>query len=130
MLSQGANKAALNCNGETPFDCTTELEIREYVQEKKTLNTCVISICKSMLHVLGFVTPSRLLAVGINELLVAACTGDSDKIRTLVIEEGFSPSHEFQQGVTALHEACEGGHEQCVAVLIELGAVVNQQVSY
>jgi ankyrin repeat protein len=83
-----------------------------------------------MLHVLSFVTPSRLLAVGINELLVAACTGDSDKIRTLVNKEGFSPSHEFQQGVTALHEACEGGHEQCVAVLIELGAEVNQQVSY
>ena len=71
----------------------------------------------------------RLLAVGINELLVAACTGDSDKILTLVNDSGFSPSHEFQQGVTALHEACEGGHEQCVTVLIELGAEVNKQVS-
>ena len=71
----------------------------------------------------------RLLAVGINELLVAACVGDSDIIRSLVIEKEFSPSHQFQQGVTALHEACEGGHEHCVAVLIELGAEVNKQVS-
>ena len=70
----------------------------------------------------------RLLATGVNKLMVAACTGDSDSIRSLVNEEGFSPSHEFQQGVTALHEACEGGHEECVAVLIELGAEVNKQV--
>ena len=61
---------------------------------------------------------------------MAACTGDSNMIRTLVNERGFPPSHEFQQGVTALHEACEGGHEQCVTVLIELGADVNKQVSY
>ena len=70
----------------------------------------------------------RLLAVGVDCLLVAACTGDSDTIRTLVNEEGFSPSHEFQQGVTALHEACESGHKECVDALIELGAEVNKQV--
>ena len=61
---------------------------------------------------------------------MAACTGDSNMIRTLVNERGFPPSHEFQQGITALHEACEGGHEQSVTVLIELGADVNKQVSY
>lgn len=66
--------------------------------------------------------------MGVDCLLVAACTGDSDAIRTLVNEEGFSPSHEFQQGVTALHEACEGGHKDCVDILIELGAEVNKQV--
>ena len=60
--------------------------------------------------------------------MVAACTGDSVNIQSLIKEEGFSPSHEFQQGVTALHEACEGGHEECVSVLIELGAEVNKQV--
>ena len=29
LMSMGSDKAALNWNGETPFDCTTELEIRE-----------------------------------------------------------------------------------------------------
>ena len=71
---------------------------------------------------------TRLLAVDVNRLLVAACSGDSHTIKALVNEEGFSPSHEFQQGVTALHEACEGGHEECVNVLIELGAETNKQV--
>ena len=74
--------------------------------------------------------PVRLLAVGADCLFVAACTGDSEAIRHLVTEEGVSPSHEFQQGVTALHEACEGGFEECVSILIELGAEVNKQVSY
>ena len=59
---------------------------------------------------------------------MAACTGDSERIRTLVNDRGFPPSHQFQQGVTALHEACEGGHCECVVLLIELGAVVNMQV--
>ena len=66
--------------------------------------------------------------MGADRLLVAACTGDSDIIRTLVNEEGFSPSHEFQRGVTALHEACESGHEECVHLLLELEAEVNKQV--
>jgi hypothetical protein len=35
LMSQGADKASLNCNGETPFDCTTELEIREYICPRK-----------------------------------------------------------------------------------------------
>ena len=39
-----------------------------------------------------------------------------------------SPSHEFPHGITALHEACEGGHEEAVEVLIALGADVNKQV--
>lgn len=61
---------------------------------------------------------------------MAACTGDSNSIRRLVNESGFSPSHEFQQGVTALHEACEGGHMESVETLIELDADVNKQVQY
>ena len=44
-------------------------------------------------------------------------------------EEGISPSHEFQHGVTALHEACEGGHVEAMQVLVSLGADVNAQVS-
>ena len=59
---------------------------------------------------------------------MAACTGDSNGIRILVNKEEFPPSHEFQQGVTALHEACEAGHTECVEVLVELGANVNKQV--
>ena len=70
----------------------------------------------------------RLLAAGINELLVAACRGDEKNIESLVNEKGFSPSQQFQQGVTALHEACEGGHSECVVLLIDLGAEVNKQV--
>lgn len=61
---------------------------------------------------------------------MAACTGDTNSIRSLVSENGFSPSHEFQQGVTALHEACEGGHTESVEALIELGADVYKQVQY
>lgn len=88
--------------------------------------TCICVIL--LLHVLN--CSPRLLAEGVNQLLVAACTGDTNSIRCLVNENGFSPSHEFQQGVTALHEACEGGHTECVEALIELDADVNKQVQY
>ena len=54
--------------------------------------------------------------------------GDSEAIRHLVGEEGVSPSHEFAHGVTALHEACEGGYVETVSVLLALGADVNKQV--
>ena len=71
--------------------------------------------------------PPRLLAFGPNRLLLAASNGDHTTIRQLV-EDGVSPSHEFPRGITALHEACEGGHEEAVKVLIDLGADVNKQV--
>ena len=71
----------------------------------------------------------RLLASGPYKLLVAASTGDYPAITRLVNEEGISPSHEFQHGVTALHEACEGGHTEAVQMLVDLGADVNKQVS-
>ena len=73
--------------------------------------------------------PPRLLASGPYKLLVAASTGDYPAITKLVNEEGISPSHEFQHGVTALHEACEGGHTEAVQTLVDLGAGINQQVS-
>ena len=66
--------------------------------------------------------------MGVNQLLVAACNGDSSTLQNLIKNEGYSASHEFQEGVTALHEACEGGFEDCVSVLIALGADVNKQV--
>ena len=94
-----------------------------------TTAACIYLLLRLVLVFMVSLLPFRLLAVGINQLLVAACTGDSNGIRALINEEGFSPSHEFQQGVTALHEACEGGHEECVEILIELGAEVNKQVS-
>ena len=59
---------------------------------------------------------------------MAASEGDSDVIRKMVKEEQISPSHEFQHGVTALHEACEGGHIEAAQLLIDLGADVNKQV--
>ena len=68
-----------------------------------------------------------MLAFGPSRLLVAASDGDHTSIRQLV-EGGVSPSHEFPHGITALHEACEGGHEEAVEVLIALGADVNKQV--
>ena len=70
----------------------------------------------------------RKLAFGAHHLLVAASEGDSDMIRKMVKEEQISPSHEFQHGVTALHEACEGGHVEAAQLLIDLGADVNKQV--
>ncbi len=39
-----------------------------------------------------------------------------------------SPSHDFHHGVTALHEAAEGGFVETVQVLLSLGAVVDKQV--
>ena len=51
-------------------------------------------------------------------------------IRKMVNEEKISPSHEFQHGVTALHEACEGGHIEATQLLIDLGADVNKQVQF
>lgn len=59
---------------------------------------------------------------------MAASEGDSDMIHKVVAEEQISPSHEFQHGVTALHEACEGGHVEAAQCLIDLGADVNKQV--
>ena len=130
LLGQGADRSALNCNGDSPFDCSTQLEIRQCVGCLHVYTSCIhLHDVHVYIHVVGVCLPlHRLLAVGVNRLLVAACTGDSNTLRTLINEEGLSPSHEFQQGVTALHEACEGGHEECVAVLINLGADINKQV--
>ena len=61
---------------------------------------------------------------------MAASEGDCDMIRKMVNEEKISPSHEFQHGVTALHEACEGGHIEATQLLIDLGADVNKQVQF
>lgn len=69
-----------------------------------------------------------MLASGANQLLVAASEGDIEMICKLVEEEKISPSHEFQHGITALHEACEGGHVQASQLLLDLGADVNKQV--
>ncbi len=70
----------------------------------------------------------RILAAGPNKLLVAAASGDHKAIRRLVEEEGISPSQVFQHGITALHEACEGGYVEAVQVLLSLGAAVDKQV--
>ena len=70
----------------------------------------------------------RLLAVGVNKLLVAASDGDYDAVMELVTEQGFSPSHDFHLGVTAIHEACNCRHVEVARLLIELGADVNKQV--
>lgn len=75
-----------------------------------------------------FMYDYRLLASGANRLLVAASEGDKEMILKLVKEEKISPSHEFQHGVTALHEACESGHINATQMLIDLGADVNKQV--
>ena len=72
--------------------------------------------------------PPRILAEGPNRLLVAAGAGDHDALRHLIEDEGISPSHEFQHGITALHEVSEGGHDEAVKVLLSLGADVNKQV--
>ena len=69
-----------------------------------------------------------MLASGANRLLIAASEGNSEMIRKLVEEEKISASHEFQHGVTALHEACESGHVEATQLLIDLGADVNKQV--
>lgn len=59
---------------------------------------------------------------------MAASEGDNEMIFKLVKEEGISPSLEFQHGITALHEACEGGHVEATQLLIDLGADVSKQV--
>ena len=86
-------------------------------------------IVKHILFSAHVYLPFRLLASGPYKLLVAASTGDYPAITRLVNEEGISPSHEFQHGVTALHEACEGGRTEAVQTLVDLGADVNKQVS-
>ena len=36
----------------------------------------------------------------------------------------------FKQSSSSIHEACEGGHMEAVQTLVDLGAVVNKQVSW
>lgn len=69
-----------------------------------------------------------MLAFGSHRLLIAASEGDCDMISKILQEEKVSPSFEFQHGITALHEACEGGHIEATQLLIDHGADVNKQV--
>ena len=71
-----------------------------------------------------------MLSSGVNRLLVAASEGDCEMILWLIKDEKIPISHEFQHGVTALHEACEGGHIDATQLLVDLGADVNKQVFY
>ena len=71
-----------------------------------------------------------MLSSGENRLLVAASEGDCEMIIRLVKEEKIPLSHEFLHGVTALHEACEGGHIDATQLLVDLGADVNKQVIF
>ena len=63
-------------------------------------------------------SPPRLLASGSQDLLVAACTGDVERVR----EEGVN-SLVFLYDWTVLHEACQWGQVGVVQELLRQGGV-------
>ena len=58
LLGQGADRSALNCNGETPFDCSTQLEIRQCVGCLHVLCCFALFVCLTLLA--SFFLPSHL----------------------------------------------------------------------
>lgn len=71
----------------------------------------------------------RLLALGANQLLMAASIGDDNEIKRLLVKEGISVNQEFKHGLTALHEACDAERLSTVQLLIEQKANINKQVT-
>jgi L-histidine N-alpha-methyltransferase len=62
---------------------------------------------------------------GDTPLLTAARCGQLGPLETLYTEHGVSLEHTNADGKTALHEAAQGGHLECVRFLIRAGAHVD-----
>ena len=62
---------------------------------------------------------------GDTALLTAARCGQLQLLRTLLAEHGVPLEHTNVDGKTALHEAAQGGHVECVRFLVGSGAQVD-----
>ena len=62
---------------------------------------------------------------GDTPLLTAARSGQLEVLRTLLAEHGVPLEHTNTDGKTALHEAAQRGHVECVRLLVGSGAQVD-----
>ena len=62
---------------------------------------------------------------GDTPLLTAARNGQLEMLRSLLEDHGVSPEHTNADGKTALHEAAQAGHAECVRHLLRCGALVD-----
>ena len=62
---------------------------------------------------------------GDTPLLTAARSGQLELLRSLLADHGVSPEHTNSDGKTALHEAAQNSHVDCVRELIRHGASVD-----